>query len=56
MSFLDLQDLATVAAQADLCHLLALWCSEDADVVLHVIETGTAGGLAALLLRRRGRR
>jgi hypothetical protein len=52
MSFLDLQDLAMLAAQEDLWRAIARWCGE-ADIVLDAIEVGVAGGALGFLLKRR---
>jgi len=52
MSFLDLQDLATVAAQADLWRLIVRWCSE-CDTVLDALEFVAATAVVALALKRR---
>jgi len=52
MSFLDVQDLATVAAQADLWHLIARWFGE-CDVALDTVEVAAAAAVVALLLKRR---
>jgi hypothetical protein len=54
MSFLGMQDLATVAAQADLCRLFIGWCM-DSELLLGLIEGGVVGGLLSVLLRERGR-
>jgi len=52
MSFLDLQDLATVAAEADLWRLIVRWCSE-CDTVLDALELVAATAVVALALKRR---
>jgi len=52
MSFLDMQDLATVAAQADLCRMLVGWCADN-DLLVGLVEGGVVGGLLASLLRER---
>jgi len=52
MSFLGMQDLATVAAQADLCRIFIGWCV-DSDLLLGLIEGGVVGGLLGSLLRGR---
>lgn len=54
MSFLGMQDLATVAAQVDLCRLLVSWCADN-DLLLGLIEGSVAGGLLGSLLRERGK-
>ena len=41
MSYLDLQDLATVAAQMDLWRAIVRWCSE-CDTVLDALELAAA--------------
>ena len=50
MSFLGMQDLATVAAQADLCRMFIGWCV-DSDLLLGLVEGGVVGGLLGSLLR-----
>jgi hypothetical protein len=52
MSFLDLQDLATVAAQMDLWRAIVRWCIE-CDAALDALEFVAAAAVAALVLRRR---
>ena len=52
MSFLDLQDLATVAAQMDLWRAIVRWCSE-CDTVLDALEFAVAAAAVALVLKRR---
>jgi hypothetical protein len=52
MSFLDMQDLATVAAQGDFCRVFAGWCVES-EYLLGLLEGGAAAGLIAALLRGR---
>ena len=52
MSFLDLQDLATVAAQADVWRLIA-GCYSECDSLLDVLELAAVAVVIALLLRRR---
>ncbi|MFL6572707.1 MAG: hypothetical protein ACJ8G4_13195 [Burkholderiales bacterium] len=52
MSFLDLQDLATVAAQMDLWRAIVRWCSE-CDVVLDALEVVAATAVVALVSKRR---
>jgi len=52
MSFLDVQDLATVAAQTDLWRLIDRWFGE-CDVALDTVEVVAAAAVAALLLKRR---
>jgi hypothetical protein len=51
MSFLDLQDLARVAAQEDFWRLIAGWCSE-CDV-LEILGLALAAAGVALMLKRR---
>jgi len=52
VSYLDLQDLATVAAQADLWRLIVRWCSE-CDAALDALELIAATAVIALALKRR---
>jgi hypothetical protein len=52
MSFLDLQDLAMLAAQADFWRVIARWCGE-ADILVDAIELGIAGGAVGVLLKGR---
>jgi uncharacterized protein (UPF0212 family) len=52
MSFLDLQDLATVAAQMDLWPVIVRWCSE-CDAALDALELVAATAVVALVLKRR---
>ncbi len=56
MSFLDLQDLATLAAQSGfLGLLLAAWCDlSDSQVLVNLLDLGVAGGLIGWIYRRRG--
>ena len=54
MSFLDVQDLATVAAQADFGRMLLLWCS-DGDVLLGAIDAALAACLVGFVARWRRR-
>jgi len=55
MSFLDVQDLATVAAQSGfLGLLLAAWCDlTDSQVLVNLLDLGVAGGLIGWIYRRR---
>ena len=55
MSFLDVQDLATVAAQGGfLGLLLAAWCDlTDSQVLINLLDLGVAGGLVGWICRRR---
>jgi hypothetical protein len=55
MSFLDVQDLATVAAQSGfLSLLLAAWCDlSDSQVLVNLLDLGVAGGLVGWIYRRR---
>jgi hypothetical protein len=53
MNFLDMQELATVAAQADLCRLFISWCTDN-DLLLGLVEGGVVGGLLASVFRPRG--
>jgi hypothetical protein len=52
MSFLDVQDLATVAAQGGFFRALAQWCFGSRHL-LGVLEGAALAGLVAALLRRR---
>ena len=52
MSYLDVQDLATVAAQFDLWPAIVRWCSE-CDAVLDALELVAAAAVVALVLKRR---
>ena len=54
MSFLDIQDLAAVAAQSDLGGLISAWCS-DSDSLIGALELGVAAMIGGLVLRRRSR-
>jgi hypothetical protein len=49
MSFLDVQELATVAAQGDLGRLLALWCS-DGDALLGAIDAALGACLVGFVV------
>jgi hypothetical protein len=51
MSFLDIQDLASVAAQTDLAGLVSAWCAES-DSLLGALELGIAAALGGLVFRR----
>jgi len=55
MSFLDLQDLATLAAQSGfLGLLLAAWRDlSDSQVLVNLLDLGVAGGLIGWIYRRR---
>ena len=54
MNFLDMQELATVAAQADLCRMVMGWCTDN-DLLLGLLEGGVIGSLVASAFRlRRG--
>jgi hypothetical protein len=55
MSFLDVQDLATVAAQSGfLGLLLSAWCDlTDSQVLVNLLDLGVAGGLIGWIYRRR---
>jgi hypothetical protein len=55
MSFLDMQDLATIAAQTDIGSLIGAWCG-DADALFNALEAGFGACLAAFVVRRRVRR
>ena len=52
MSFLEVQDLATVAAQNDLWRLIVRWYGE-CDAVLDTVELAAVATVVALLLKRR---
>jgi len=52
MSYLDVQDLATVAAQFDLWPAIVRWCSE-CDAALDALELLAATAVVALVLKRR---
>jgi hypothetical protein len=52
VSYLDVQDLATVAAQVDLWPAIVRWCSE-CDAVLDALELVAAAAVVALVLKRR---
>ena len=54
MSFLELQDLATVAAQTDIAALLSNWC-RDSDELFSALEASFGACLIALAIRRRAR-
>lgn len=54
MNFLEMQELATVAAQADLCRLFVAWCTDN-ELLLGLIEGGVVGVLAASVLRARSK-
>jgi hypothetical protein len=54
MNFLDMQELATVAAQSDLCRIFVGWCTDN-DLLLGLIEGSVVGGLVASVLRVRGK-
>ena len=55
MSFLDVQDLATVAAQSGFVGLLlAAWCDlTDSQVLINLLDLGVAGGLIGWIYRCR---
>jgi len=55
MSFLDVQDLATLAAQSGFVGLLlAAWCDlSDSQVLVNVLDLAVAGGLIGWIYRRR---
>jgi len=50
VSFLEIQDLATVAAQTDLAALIGTWWSESD--FLSALEAGFSACLIALAIRR----
>ena len=55
MSFLDVQDLATVAAQSGFVGmLLAAWCDlTDSQMLINLVDLGVAGGLVGWIFRHR---
>jgi len=57
MSFLDVQDLATVAAQSGFVGmLLAAWCDlTDSQMLINLVDLGVAGGLVGWIFRQRRR-
>ncbi len=55
MSFLDVQDLATVAAQVDIASLIGAWCGES-DTLLTAVEAGLGACLVAFVARRKAKR
>jgi len=55
VSFLEVQDLATVAAQTDIASLIAAWCGEF-DTVFRILEAAGGVGLIGFVVRRKGRR
>jgi len=55
ISFLDLQDLATVAAQTDFAPLISAWCC-DSDTLLNAVEAGLGACVIGFVIRWRGRR
>ena len=54
MSFLELQDLATVAAQTDVGAILGNWW-RDCDDLSSVLEAGFGACLIALAIHRRAK-
>ena len=54
MSFLELQDLATVAAQTDVASILGNWW-RDCDELFSALEAGCGACLIALAIRRRAK-
>jgi hypothetical protein len=54
MSFLELQDLATVAAQTDVGSILGNWW-RDCDELSSALEAGFGACLIALAIRRRAK-
>jgi hypothetical protein len=54
VSFLELQDLATVAAQIDIASILSGWW-RDGDEVFSALEAGFGACLIALAIRRRAK-
>jgi hypothetical protein len=55
VSFLELQDLATVAAQTDITTVLSNWW-RDSDELFSALEAGFGACLIALAIRRRAKR
>jgi hypothetical protein len=54
VSFLELQDLATVAAQTDIAATLSNWW-RDSDELFSALEAGFGACLIALAIRRRAK-
>jgi hypothetical protein len=54
MSFLEVQDLATIAAQSDLSAIWSAWCC-DSEALFGALEAGFGACLIALAIRRRAR-
>ena len=54
MSFLELQDLATVAAQNDITAILSSWW-RDSDELFSALEASVGACLIALAIRRRAK-
>jgi hypothetical protein len=54
VSFLELQDLATVAAQTDITAVLSNWLCDTEDLI-GAIEAGFGACLIALAIRRRAK-
>jgi hypothetical protein len=54
MSFLEVQDLATVAAQCDFSAILSSWCC-DSDALLGALEASFGACVIALAIRRRAK-
>ena len=54
---LDVQDLATVAAQSGFVGmLLAAWCDlTDSQMLINLVDLGVAGGLVGWIFRQRRR-
>jgi len=55
MSFLDAQDLATVAAQVDIAWLISAWCCES-DTLLAAVEASLGACLVAFVTIRKAKR
>jgi hypothetical protein len=51
VSFLGVQDLATIAAQSDIGSLIGAWCC-DSDALLNALEAGFGACLAAFVVIR----
>jgi hypothetical protein len=54
MSFLEVQDLATVAARSDFSTILSALCC-DSDALLGALEASFGACLIALVIRRRAK-
>ena len=54
MSFLDVQDLATIAAQNDITALFGSWCCDNEEL-FSALEASFGACLIALAIRRRAK-